>query len=60
MVKVVSIEIENAHLYGSLVYDDALEVVEDAFLLSHNSVIGVQRFGWGGVTRCLDIGLKDR
>ena len=59
MVKVISIRIENAHLYGHLVYDDALEVVEDAFLLSHRRCKGVQRFGWGGVTRRLDIALDD-
>ena len=62
MVKIVSITIENVRSHGSLVYDDALEVVEDAFLLTHKFCTGVQRFGVGGskgITRRLDIGLED-
>ena len=49
-VPIISLEIENDSLrpYGSLILDDAIEIVESKKLLNltHNDVIGIQRFGY--------------
>ena len=59
-IPIISLEIENDSLksYGALTLDDAIEIVESKKLLNltHNEVIGIQRFGVS--PRRIDIALK--
>ena len=58
-IKVLTIEYpDESYLkrYGSLGYDDAIEVIEDFFDLNHSHCVGIQKFGKN--PKRIDIAIK--